>query len=130
MSVTFSNVAAVAPCASHSGILVIITAMLFTDTRASRPPITARQLASPPARPSGLKREPWERSSRTTGERTRSSSLSGSKRFASSCKKGSTSVGERVVTEEEGVIERRGPERAERDRRGVMSSVGPTGRLR
>ena len=65
---------------------------------------------------------------RTTGPSTEPSSLSGSKRRARSCRKGSMSEGPRSVGEEE-ETERRGAARVEREMRGATSSSGPMGLL-
>lgn len=126
---TRSKTGAVAFWGIHSGILVIMTAMLLIDTKTSSPPTTPRQIASPPPRPSGLKSDSWKSNSRTTGPRIPSISLSGSKRRAMSCRNCSTSEGDRVFGLDKG-LERRGAERAERERSGCTSSGGPRGRLR
>lgn len=124
-----SKIGAVAFGGFHSSILVIIVAILLIDTRASSPLTTPRQLASPPPSPSGRKSDSWKRSCLTTGPRTSSISLSGSKRRARSWRNWSMSEEVRVSGDDVGV-ERRGAERAERDRRGPTSSGGPRGRLR
>lgn len=110
------------------GSRVIITAMGLMLTRASMPLMTARQLPSPPARPSGRKSDSWKQSWAMTGPSTPSISLSGSKRFTRSCKKGSTSVGP-SKSAEAAVDDSRGPVSAESDRRGETSSGGPSGLL-
>ena len=123
-----SKLGAVAFVGFHSSILVIIAAILLMDTRTSSPLTTPRQLASPPPSPSGRKSDSWKRSCLTTGPIMSSISLSGSKRRARSWRNWLMSEAVRVLGDDVGV-ERRGAERAERERRGPTSSRGPRGRL-
>lgn len=102
-------------------------AMAFTLTSASSPPTMPRQLASPPPRPSGRQSEGWKSSCVAHGPRISSSSWSGSKRRARSCRKVSISEGLRVVFA--AALEASGPEKLERERRGATSSGGPSGFL-
>jgi hypothetical protein len=125
--VTFSNDAAVAFAGIHSDILVIIFAMLLIETRASSPLTMPRQLASPPPSPSGLHRDSWKSSRRTTGPSISSISLSGSKRWAKSWRNGSISEGLKIFGD--GEADKRGAEKVDRERRGATSSGGPRGRL-
>ena len=81
IKLTLSMLAAVAFSGFHSSNRVIIIAMGLIDTRASRPAMTRLQPESDPAKPSLLNRLSWKRRARTTGPRTPSSSLSGSKRL-------------------------------------------------
>lgn len=121
---TVSIEAAVAKGGFQSSSRVIMIAMGLIATKASNPPMTLLQPESLPARPSGLASDSWNRSSRTTGPRMSSISLSGSNRRAMSCKNGSMSVGPRDVGEDVGV-ESKGPDSAESSSRGVTSSIGP-----
>ena len=59
------------------------------------------------------------------------SSSVGSNRLARSVRKGATSEGDSVsgLRDEDVDVERGGPERADKERSGVMSSGGPSGRL-
>lgn len=129
IKLNLSMFAAVAVSGFHSSNRVIIIAMGLIETRASRPAMTRLQPESDPAKPSLRNKLSWKRRARTTGPRTPSSSLSGSKRLTMSCRNGSTSVGESWLGEDIGV-ERSGAESEESDRRGPTSSMGPTSRLR
>lgn len=112
----------------NSSNLGIILAMLFMLMSASSPPMTPLQLASPPARPSGRNRDSWKQRPRTTGPRTPSISLSGSKRRARSCRKGWTSDGVNTDCVELDT-ERSGAERLESEMSGATSSAAPSGLL-
>ena len=120
-----SKVAAVAFDGIHSGNCVIILAIGFIDTKASKPARIPRHVLSAPARLSGRANEGCSsRTDRTTGPSTSASSPGSSNRLARSCRNKVTSPGPSVSGEVED--DRRGAERAEIEIKGTASSTGPS----
>ncbi len=123
-----SKVMAVASAGLHSSIFVIMVAICFWATRASKPVRTPRHRGSLAARPSSRKRHGWKSSFVTTGPSISASPPSGSKRWTMSCKSRGTSKSARLLGD--GVEPPYIPvDRAESERRTSTSSWGPTSLL-
>jgi hypothetical protein len=123
-----SNVAAVASAGIHSSDLVIMVAICFWATRASKPVRTPRHRGSLAARPSSRKRHGWKSNFVTTGPSISASPSSGSKRWTISCKSRGTSKSARLLGD--GVEPPNIPvESAESERRTFTNSSGPTSLL-